>query len=158
MPVGQLITGHPVFHGDELLVLEQLHWSHRERVCELLVADDRPDRLPSSGGFVLRRRMELWIDPDARVIDVLVIATVPSGDTITMRTTIGGSSVDITVNNAASGTPQASQLLTADTGTGLVSVELELEHTTGSATTCTRDLWQIQVGVTDAVTFLDPEL
>lgn len=158
LAVGQLVTGAPVVADDALAVIEQLNWSFGERVSEVLIVDDQVDEIGTSSGFVLRRKARVWIDPDGASIEVLVDATVPTAsNSVTMRTTIGADSIDLTIDDTTSGTPQTGTLLTSSTGTGWQTVTLEINHATGSASDCTRDLWQIQISRIEAADMRDPE-
>lgn len=156
--VGQLVVGQPVTLEEARAVIEQLNWSHGERVCELLLADDQPDTFGSSSGWQTSREHELWIDPDAATVEVLALCTVPATNTVEVRTTIGGATLTQTIAAAASGVPQVGTLATSSTGTGWQLVRLELNHTIGGATTATRDLWQLQIARMDATAMPDPEL
>jgi hypothetical protein len=130
-PVGLYVIGAQVFGEDVRGVIEQLNWSHGERVCTSLFADGAGDTLPVSAGWTEVRRARVYVDSDAASIDVTSATGLTAANNASVRVTIGAGSV--THAHVVSGTITSS-VATATTGTGWVDLLVEINHTAGSAT------------------------
>lgn len=152
-PVGLYVIGAQVFAEDVRGVIEQLNWSHGERVCTSLFADGAGDTLPVSAGWTEVRRAVIYVDPDAATIDVTSTATLTAANTASVRVTIGAGSV--TNAHAATGSVTGS-VATSTTGTGWVDLLVEINHTAGSATADRVAFVGAQLARIDASAMPDP--
>lgn len=128
--VGLYVIGAQVFAEDVRGVIEQLNWSHGERVCTSLFADGAGDTLPVSAGWTEVRRASVYVDPDAASVDVTSTVTLTAANTASVRVTIGAGNV--THAHVVSGDITAS-VATSTTGTGWLDLLVEINHTAGSA-------------------------
>lgn len=98
----------------------------------------------AGSGYSTRYRGQVWIDPDIATLNVYATATMPASNTGRVRITIGGAQVVLTTHTAGATTTSTGTLATSSTGTGLVDFQLELDHQTGSSTSCVLDAWGVQ--------------
>lgn len=152
-PVGLYVIGAQVFAEDVRATLEQLNWSHGERVCTGLFADGAGDTLPSTSGWTEVRRAVVYVDPDAATIDVTSTVTLTAANTASVRVTIGAGSV--TSAHAASGSVTGS-VATSTTGTGWLDLLVEINHTAGAATSDRVTFVGAQLARIDASAMPDP--
>lgn len=129
-PVGALVIGAQVFAEDLRAIVEQLNWSHGERVCTSLFADGAGDTLPVSSGWTEVRRARVYVDTDAASIDVTSTVALTAANTASVRVTIGAGAV--TNAHTATGSVTGS-VATSTTGTGWLDLLVEINHTAGSA-------------------------
>jgi hypothetical protein len=130
VPLGTIVLGAPIMLDDFRAAIEQLNWSHGERVCTSLFGDGAGDTLPVSSGWTEVRRARVYVDTDAANIDVTSAVALSALNTASVRVTIGAGAV--TNAHTATGSVTGS-VATSTTGTGWLDLLVEINHTAGSA-------------------------
>jgi hypothetical protein len=155
--VGELITGAGIFLEDVRAVIEQINWSHGERICEALIGDSVLDTLSASSGWETARQTRIWIDPDATTLELASVAALTAANTCGVRFTVGAASaVTNSHTNPTNNTVVVGTVAVSSTGTGWRDVTIEINHTAGSATSDTVTFLGIQVQRIDASAMPDP--
>lgn len=142
---GSFIVGSPVTELEPRAVVEMLNWVFVNRTAEVQLCDDTPETMQNSSGWVVCRRGVLYLDVDVSYYSVLAVCTLPASQGASVRFTIGSATpVTITFLPADNGTPKTDTISRSSAGSGLVDVLIEINHTSGSSTSCTLDYLTIQ--------------
>jgi hypothetical protein len=155
--VGELITGQGLFYEDVRAVIEQANWSFGERICECLVSTSVADTLSVSSGWEEALRTQVWIDADATTIELASVAQLTAANTAGVRFTVGAASaVTNSHTNATNNTVVVGTVAVSSTGTGWVTLTIEINHTAGSAASDLVTYRGVQVQRIAAASIPDP--
>lgn len=110
----------------------------------------------TASGWLIHAESDVYVDPDAILIDVGVRFNFPVSNTGRVRITLGGSSVTINGTSATNGAETATSLAVSATGTGWQLLRVELERLTGTGEAYVRNLSIQDVPITTAASLPDP--
>lgn len=156
-PVEQLAVSQAVLEEDAQLVSEELNWSFGYGLAvqseatilgdagwgatgnEIEAAYAGPGlggvRFNTASGYSRRFRKQVRINPDTTQLEIRTTVTMPAANTGRVRTTIGATNT-VHSHTAGATTTITSTLNVSATGSGLVTLEIELDHQTGSSDAC----------------------
>lgn len=98
---------------------------------------------PASSGYTTRYTFRIWIDPDVDSLTCRSTCIFPAANTGRVRITVGAANVVLT-HTAAATTTDTDTIATSSSGTGIQTVTVEIDHQTGSSTSCYLLSWGVR--------------